>query len=130
MAEGNGRWVEYAGGYSDMLAQRGEGLVAAKAAREAPQRSAPAPQTPNPSVKRKLSFKEKHALETLPDKIVALEDEIAGLEARLADSNFFARDPAVFEATAKRLNTARNELSASEDEWLRLEILSQELGAA
>ena len=30
-AEGEGRWVEYAGGYTDMLAQRGEVVAAAKA---------------------------------------------------------------------------------------------------
>ena len=49
--EGNGRWIEYAGGYSDMLAQRGadltrdqrkpgaaEGLEETRAAAEAPSR--------------------------------------------------------------------------------------------
>jgi ABC-type multidrug transport system ATPase subunit len=47
--EGNGRWIEYAGGYTDMLAQRGADLTreqrkpaAAKPAREAK----PAPQAP------------------------------------------------------------------------------------
>src|SRR6202035_2095453 len=33
---GGGRWLEYAGGYTDMLAQRGEGF-----SREAPSRKAP-----------------------------------------------------------------------------------------
>jgi ABC transport system ATP-binding/permease protein len=30
MAEGNGKWTEYAGGYSDMVAQRGAGVEARK----------------------------------------------------------------------------------------------------
>ena len=63
--EGQGRWIEYAGGYSDMLAQRGSDLkekavkgtpAPAKAAKESsPSSAAPAP-------KRRLSFKDKHAL--------------------------------------------------------------------
>ena len=75
-AEGGGVWQEYAGGYSDMLAQRGaaapssigEGPV--KAAKQTPREAGPkAPdRAPAPS-KRKLSFKEKHALESLPGEI-------------------------------------------------------------
>src|SRR5207302_3646209 len=37
-SEGNGRWVEYAGGYSDMLAQRGAGLAAPVSASAKPAR--------------------------------------------------------------------------------------------
>src|SRR5690606_40402189 len=35
MAEGDGRWLEYAGGYSDMVAQRGAGVSARSAAKPA-----------------------------------------------------------------------------------------------
>jgi ATP-binding cassette subfamily F protein uup len=31
VAEGDGRWIEYAGGYSDMLAQRGRGVTRRRA---------------------------------------------------------------------------------------------------
>ena len=80
VAEGGGRWNVYAGGYTDMVAQRGEGVTAkavakteAKpAAREEPKRRRRAP-------RRRLSFKDKHALETLPARIAALEAEIAKL---------------------------------------------------
>src|SRR5262245_25785444 len=71
--EGGGRWVEYAGGYSDMLAQRGADLTRApaRAAPKEPSVARPAPEPKAP--KRRLSFHEKHALETLPMTIAALQ---------------------------------------------------------
>ena len=61
VAEGDGRWVEYAGGYTDMLAQRGPAPTpSGERPRPAPAPSGPAARPPS----RKLSFKDKHALET------------------------------------------------------------------
>src|SRR5690606_13429130 len=82
VAEGDGRWTEYAGGYSDMLAQRGHGVRAAPAApRPRPERpAADASQPPPPpAARRKLTFRQQHALKTLPGEIARLEEEIAGL---------------------------------------------------
>lgn len=126
MAEGNGKWTEYAGGYSDMLAQRGAGVAARKSKSETA-RSAPPQQPEAPQAQRKLSFKEKHALETLPAAMTALEGEIGGLEARLADAGLFARDPKAFEQAAARLTAARAELAAAEEQWLELEIKRESL---
>src|SRR3954470_10350350 len=76
--EGNGRWAEYAGGYSDMLTQRGADLtqprktVTPKSVVPKPDKTPPPAAAPPPS-KRRLSFKDKHALETLPQTIVALQ---------------------------------------------------------
>ena len=127
--EGGGRWLEYAGGYSDMLAQRRGadlGKAAAKPAgsRQASQNGAAA----NPA-KRKLSFKDKHALETLPAQIASLDKEIASLEAKLADAKLFAADPKVFAAASLRLTAAQAEKARSEERWLELEILKEEMGA-
>ncbi len=68
MAEGDGRFTSYAGGYSDMVAQRGEGVAARKAAAKPPEKASPsAPSAVADSkAKPRLSFAEKHALETLP----------------------------------------------------------------
>jgi len=83
MAEGNGRFVEYAGGYSDMVAQRGLGVVANERVRSPPARaSVPNEGRNNDAPRRKLAFAEKHALDTLPATISALTEEIAGLQAR------------------------------------------------
>jgi ATP-binding cassette subfamily F protein uup len=127
--EGNGRWAEYAGGYSDMLAQRGADLTRtpAKAAKESrADKSAPAPAAP-PQAKRKLSFNEKHALETLPKTIATLEQEIAALQQRLDDPALFARDPALFTTTSTALAAAQDKLADAEDKWLALELLRAEI---
>src|SRR5438477_4961877 len=75
--DGAGRWIEYAGGYSDMLAQRGADLKreAVKAATVEP-KAEPRPLAPSATPKRRLSFNEKHALETLPKTIATLQTEI------------------------------------------------------
>ena len=126
MYESEGKWTEYAGGYSDMLAQRGTGVEARKIAAAAPKKTA-APQVKEQGPKRKLSFKEKHALETLPTKLSALHTEIETLEARLADPNLFAKNPKAFATAAIRLTKARDDLQISEHHWLELELLREEL---
>ena len=66
----------------------------------------------------RLSFKDRHALDTLPGEIEALESEIAGLEARLADPAFFTSDPDGFNRAADRLAAAREDKEAKETRWL------------
>jgi ATP-binding cassette subfamily F protein uup len=126
--EGNGRWIEYAGGYTDMLAQRGADLTreqrkpaAAKPAREAK----PAPQAP--ARKRRLSFNEKHLLETLPKTIASLQTEGRALQQQLDDPTFYARDRAAFERVTASLGEVQTKLAEAEDRWLELEILREEL---
>src|ERR1700739_504598 len=67
--EGNGRWTEYAGGYSDMVAQRGADLTRERSKQREPQKvakeAAASVVTESKPTKRRLMFKEKHALETL-----------------------------------------------------------------
>lgn len=126
MSEGEGRWVEYAGGYSDMLAQRGKGIEAKKTEKAAaPKKEAAAPQAPK--VRSKLSFKDKHALETLPAKMDALAEEAKRLHAVLDDANLYARDPKRFSEATDKLTATEAALAAAEEEWLRLEMLREEL---
>jgi ATP-binding cassette subfamily F protein uup len=126
--EGDGRWEEYAGGYSDMLAQRGQDLK--DAAREPARPAAPkSPRATNgssrqpKSSKRRLSFHEKHALETLPKTIDALAAKVRALHARLDDPRLYARDRAAFEDASAALVAVQSELAAAEEKWLELEIL-------
>jgi ATP-binding cassette subfamily F protein uup len=130
MAEGDGRWVEYAGGYSDMVAQRGAGVAARRVEKaEAPVRApkAETPRAEEPAKKRRLSFKEKHALETLPGKIEALQKKLGELHALMADPDLYARDPARFDKVSKAVDETQTALSAAEDEWLALEMLREEI---
>jgi ATP-binding cassette subfamily F protein uup len=109
-----------------MVAQRGLGVEAPKVKAEAAKPAA-APRPEAPSAQRKLSFKEKHALETLPATMKKLEAEISTLEARLADPNLFTRDPKAFEQAASRLTAAREDLTRAEEQWLELEVKRESL---
>jgi ATP-binding cassette subfamily F protein uup len=127
MAEGDGRFVEYAGGYSDMVAQRGKGVEAREPQARARKSAAPEKPRRPESRSRKMSFNEKHELETLPARIASLETEIATLQTRLSDAGFYARDAKSFAAASAKLEQAQAALSAAEERWLELEALREEL---
>jgi ATP-binding cassette subfamily F protein uup len=120
VSEGGGRWTVYAGGYTDMVAQRGEGVTAKAKAEPKPVREKTDAQSA-PAARRRLSFNDKHALETLPARIAALEAEIAMLSRTIADPGLYARDRAAFDTASATLGKAQADLAAAEDEWLRLE---------
>ena len=128
--EGNGIWQEYAGGFQDMVLQRGRGMEAKAKADNDAKRAANAGDAPPPLGKKsraKMSFKDKHALETLPGRIAELEAEIRKLEKVLADPKLFASDPEAFARASQALAKCTETLGAAEDEWLRLEVLRDEL---
>jgi ATP-binding cassette subfamily F protein uup len=132
-SQGNGRWIEYAGGYADMLAQRAEaprGSPPTKARRV--KQAQPATQSGAlPSgLPRRMNFNDRRALAMLPARIAALETQIAELNVVLADPDLYARDPARFGATTVALAVARDELAVAEEQWLTLEMLREEIEAA
>jgi ABC transport system ATP-binding/permease protein len=126
VAEGDGRFTEYAGGYSDMTVQRGAGGEAEPPAatdiKKAPRRRRTAA-----GPRRKLTFADKHALETLPARIEQLEQTIASLQRDLSDGSLYARDPGRFRELSERLSAAEGERAACEDRWLELEMLKDEI---
>ena len=128
---GGGRWVEYAGGYSDMLAQRGGARLddrGARGRRDEPEKKAKAEPRPAAAAPaRKLSYKQKYALETLPEQMQETEGRIAALEAKMADPAFYTRDPQGFAKIAADLDALRAKLSAMEEEWLELEMLREDI---
>ena len=129
VSEGDGHWTEYAGGYTDMLAQRGQDIAPKKPARPKPavigKSARPAPE-PKPG-KRRLSFHEKHALETLPRQIATLQSRIGQLQRRFDDPNLYARDREAFAEVSNSLAAAQRELASAEEKWLKLEILREEI---
>ena len=125
--DGAGRTMLYAGGWSDAVAQGarfgpapepepqspasprpGAGPTAAKTATQDKTRPA------------KLSFKDQHRLETLPDEIARIEAEIARLETVLADPQLFTRDPARFAKATDALVARQSALARAEEDWLTL----------
>jgi ATP-binding cassette subfamily F protein uup len=125
-SEGDGRWVEYAGGYSDMLAQRGSAAppVAARPTRS--RGALPQTSTAKPAA-RKMSFKDHHALRSLPVEIETLHARIAAHQAVLADPNLFTRDSKRFDAATAALAKDSAALAAAEQRWLELELLREEI---
>jgi ATP-binding cassette subfamily F protein uup len=128
--DGEGRWIEYAGGYSDMLAQRGGTRLSDRRALAKPgAAAAKSSDTPATEAKasRKLSFKQKFALESMPKKMAAVSASISALEKNIADPAFYSRDPASFQKTIAALDKERATLAALEEEWLELEMLREEM---
>ncbi len=130
--EGEGRWQDYAGGYSDMVAQRGHGVRArADATPDAPAKPAapkPAAAAPMAAARKKMSFKDQHELETLPARMRKLEAEIGKLKEILADPGLYARDRARFDKATELLVKAETGLAEAEERWLELEMLREESG--
>jgi ATP-binding cassette subfamily F protein uup len=127
MAEGDGRIVEYAGGYSDMLVQRGKAVAAIEPPAKGKKVPARKQSRERDVAPGKLSFRDKHALETLPARMAEFEKEIAALHTQLEDGAFYVRDPKGFAAASAKLEHAQRELSVSEERWLELEMRREEL---
>ncbi|MDR3539099.1 MAG: ATP-binding cassette domain-containing protein [Acetobacteraceae bacterium] len=124
--EGDGRWTDYAGGYTDMLAQRAPLRVEAAAVPRA-RATGSGVEKPAALGRRKMTFKDRHALETLPAQIAALQQEIARLNVALADPELYARDAARFQRTSSALGKAQASLAEAEEQWLTLEMRREEL---
>ena len=116
-AEGEGRWKEYVGGYSDWLAQRPQ-PVAAAAKEPAEQKSV----RDAPAVKVKLSFKEQRELAQLPDELDALEREQAALMARMSGVDYHKQGAAQLKADRERLQEIERQQTVKFERW---ELLDQ-----
>src|SRR5690606_36418496 len=119
VAIGDGRWREYAGGYSDyqaLHAQEARDALDARAAAAAPRTGSaaspagrgtaatpPADAAPAaPAPRRKLGYAEQRELDALPDRIAALEAEQKALGQQLADPRSWQDDPAAARANQQR----------------------------
>ncbi len=115
--EGEGRWAEYAGGYSDMLTQRGDDIVR-KSGRPKSLSSPKKSPAASKQDKRRLSFNDKHALDTLPKRIAALQADIAKLQKKLDDPGLYARDRAEFSRVSEAVGRRRmNSLRRKKNGW-------------
>jgi ATP-binding cassette subfamily F protein uup len=85
---------------------------------------------PTATAKRRLSFNEKHALETLPKTIAKLQSNIAKQQKLLDDPDLYTKDRKIFEQASSAIAVAQTELAAAEDRWLELEMLREEIEQA
>ena len=127
--EGDGRATVHAGGWSDYQARKtSDSAPSAKPTRK-PAAKAPATPTARPQERKpRLSFTEKHRLETLPATIEKLEAEIAKLEGLLADPALFTREPAKFRKATEALAARQTALGEAEEDWLTLAARAEEAG--
>jgi ATP-binding cassette subfamily F protein uup len=126
LLEGDGRAVVYAGGWSDMIAQRGGALPGTIApargekTRGGAAGAAKPAATAKPAAAEALTFSERKRLEALPGLIARLEAEIGKLGELLADPALFAREPVKFARASEMLAERQAALAAAEEEWLTL----------
>ncbi|WP_019221125.1 ABC-F family ATP-binding cassette domain-containing protein [Bartonella senegalensis] len=142
--KGDGHWVLYAGGYSDMIAQNKHAALLGRKEGAVSQRKAPSnPQTrenANPLSSanrgfvewektkiRKLSYKQAYALEKLPEQIAILQDEIKKIEQELSDPALYCKDKQRFECLSKELEEKQKLRAQKEEQWLELELLREDI---
>ncbi|SJN56381.1 ABC transporter ATP-binding protein uup [Vibrio ruber DSM 16370] len=136
--EGNGRIEEFVGGYHDAQQQRKQVLAARneEMKRQASPSDLPPAQTSessatnNPPAKvskgKKLSYKQQRELESLPEQLEALEQEIATLQAQVNDADFFSQGVEQTQPILERLDAAEAELEQAFNRWEELEALQQD----
>lgn len=118
--EKDGLVQEYPGGYDDWLAQRPSEPVTADAAKPKKQEK----KKPKPTRPRKLTFKEKHELEDLPQKIEAMEKEQQELYDAMADPSFYQQDSAAISRAKARNEELEEALVTAYERWEELEAIS------
>ena len=117
--EGDGHVGEYVGGYDDWLRQRpAESSEPAKVKDKTP-RGKPVKERP-----RKLTFKEKHELEELPQRIDDLETEIDALQQQLGDPELYRTRGEEVAGLQQRLAEAEQELEEAFVRWEELDALA------
>jgi ATP-binding cassette subfamily F protein uup len=126
VAEGEGMWREFVGGYTDW--ERTKAAIGAAAPAKAQAKAAPVNTSTAAAPvakKSKLSYKEQRELEELPLLIASLEDEQTQITLQLNAPDFYKTNP----ADAKRINARFAELEEqlleALEKWEQIEARSK-----
>ncbi len=125
-SEGEGKWREYVGGFTDWQTQRD------RSERLAEQQDAPKELVKEAAAKDgatgrnaqrsvKLSFKEQRELDTLLERIAALEAEQKSISAQLADGSIFAKNAEEGTRLTQRYAAIDEELMVVLERWEALD---------
>jgi ATP-binding cassette subfamily F protein uup len=112
--EGDGRVVEYVGGYADYLRQRPEGEREERTER----RAEPRERSERP---RKKTFNEEREYAALPEKIEALEAELQRLKAESVSEDFYKAGAERINEVLARIESIGRELEQTLHRWVELE---------
>ncbi|HJW56529.1 MAG TPA: ATP-binding cassette domain-containing protein [Burkholderiaceae bacterium] len=129
VAEGNGLWREYVGGYSDWERVRPGAVKAVKsdkgdAAADARNEVKAAPPVAAQKLK-KLSYKEQRDLEALPILIEQLEQEQKAIAEQLADPALYRREPTEVQRLNQRSAEIEELLLENLEKWEAIEAKSK-----
>ncbi|VEJ44458.1 ABC-F family ATP-binding cassette domain-containing protein [Bartonella vinsonii] len=141
--QGDGHWVLYAGGYSDMIAQNKQAAWVQRKDKEVQRKVLSNPRARGQekqvsstnhrfegrekTTSRRLSYKQVYALEKLPEQIAVLQDEIKKIEQELSDPALYCNDKERFERLSIALDEKKNACAQKEEEWLELELLREDI---
>ncbi|GAB3410952.1 ATP-binding cassette domain-containing protein [Massilia agilis] len=130
VAEGQGVWREYVGGYSDWERVRSEAPAAASAPKQNQPKPTEAPQAAQgaPGKKVKLSYKEQRELEELPQLIASLEDEQSAITAQLNGPDFYKTNPADAKRMTARYAEIEEQLLEALERWEQIEARARGAG--
>ena len=120
--DGSGKVDVVAGGYADWEAKRAVKPEARKAAAK------PVAEAPRPANRAKLSYKDQRDYDLLPQRIEAIDGEVAEIERAMADPALYVRDPRRFDALTQKAAALRDEKDAAELRWLELAEQVEALG--
>ena len=123
--EGDGKITPHAGGYNDYLSRRTGHDDKDK--QSAKKKKTVAKEKPKGPRTDRLSYKDVHALETLPKEIAALEAAIAKGEERLTDMDFFHKDPHAYQRIADQVEADKADIAVKEEAWLEVEMKKEAL---
>ncbi len=128
VAQGEGLWREYPGGYSDWIDQGGEWLtestkVAAKSSNASALPVSASVQATINNARRKLSYKEQRELDTMPERIEALELEQTKIQAAMSSSEYYRLGPEQMRQDKARIEQIDHELLALLERWEALQAI-------
>ncbi|MDD2915353.1 MAG: ATP-binding cassette domain-containing protein [Gallionella sp.] len=120
--EGDGKLIEYVGGYEDWVRVKKYQATAASAKPpvSTPPRAVAAPLEKAKAV-NKLNFKEQRELDELPKRVEALEREQSDIAAHLADGTIYRNDAKRAKQLQTRSEEIEAEVTAAMGRWEELE---------
>ena len=126
---GQGRVVDIAGDYEDVLAYQKRQQNQVKAVETVQKSVKPVEEKPvelSSNSSKKLSYKEKRELELLPALIETLDAELSALQQQVNDPQFFRQSAEYTQKALNQLHETESKLAHAYERWEQLEALNQQ----
>lgn len=126
---GQGKVVDIAGDYEDVLAYQKRQQNQVKAVETVQKSVKPVEEKPvelSSNSSKKLSYKEKRELELLPALIETLDAELSALQQQVNDPQFFRQSAEYTQKALNQLHETESKLAHAYERWEQLEALNQQ----